>query len=727
VNDSTGGTISAGNGSTVSLQTSTIIGGTLASTGTGVIQTAATDRGSLLDGATAPLTLSATFNITNNAYLYVQGTIDNTGTINVQSGGNDTRLRMDANTVFTGGGPIVMSDNTNNSIDANSAGLSLTNVSSTISGAGNIGQGDLLLINDTAGVIDATGANALTLDTASYTVANSGLIEATGSGGLLIYYSTVNDSTGGTITAGNGSTVTLQSSTIIGGTLSSTGTGSFQINDRGSTLDGLTSTVTNAATFDVTNDEYLYIEGTIDNTGSINLVSSGNDTRLRLAANTVLTGNGVIFLNGNSNNTFEGASTGLTLTNDGNTLEGSGSLFGGNSLIFDNGKGGVVDANGAAALVLSTPGSTLTNAGTLEGTGSGGLIISSTTIAGTGGTILAGAGSSVTLTSSTVTGGFMDTAATGQITIGNGSTVTLDGVTSDAGTILVDGAASVTSLIFDKNASLTGGGTLELSASKNNIVVGTKASVTLTNVNDTIEGAGKLGDNKLILVNDATGVIDADSKLGLVIGTKTNTIINAGLIEATGKGDKGTITSVVNNTGTLEADFGTLTINAVVVGSGRAVIDDGTLNFGASVAENIAFTGTTGKLSLADSLGYTGQISGFSTKGRTSLDLKDVGFVSSTEATFSGTASGGVLTVTDGTHTAHINLVGNYLNSTFVASSDGDGGVKVVDPAPQVPSTHALVAAMASLGAAPAGAGPSAAANPTSGVATLVAPPRHAG
>ena len=48
--------------------------------------------------------------------------------------------------------------------------------------------------------------------------------------------------------------------------------------------------------------------------------------------------------------------------------------------------------------------------------------------------------------------------------------------------------------------------------------------------------------------------------------------------------------------------------------------------------------------------------------------------------TYSGSSSGGTLTVTDGTHTAKIALLGNYLASTFVTSSDGHGGTAVVDP-----------------------------------------------
>ena len=49
----------------------------------------------------------------------------------------------------------------------------------------------------------------------------------------------------------------------------------------------------------------------------------------------------------------------------------------------------------------------------------------------------------------------------------------------------------------------------------------------------------------------------------------------------------------------------------------------------------------------------------------------------------------GILSVSDGTHTANIALLGNYMASSFVASSDGHGGTSVVDPpggsASQVP------------------------------------------
>jgi len=130
------------------------------------------------------------------------------------------------------------------------------------------------------------------------------------------------------------------------------------------------------------------------------------------------------------------------------------------------------------------------------------------------------------------------------------------------------------------------------------------------------------------------------------------------------------------------------------------VINAGTLDFASSFVENVAFSSSTGELELANSQSYSGTITGFSKTGGTSLDLRDIAFVGAGEATYTGTKSGGVLTVADGTHTATITLVGNYAN-TFAASSDGKGGVIVVyspAEAPHAPSAQAFVSAMAGMG-----------------------------
>ena len=61
-----------------------------------------------------------------------------------------------------------------------------------------------------------------------------------------------------------------------------------------------------------------------------------------------------------------------------------------------------------------------------------------------------------------------------------------------------------------------------------------------------------------------------------------------------------------------------------------------------------------------------------------------------------GNTTAGVLSVSDGTHTAEILLLGNYTKSSFVASSDGSGGTIVVDPTRR-PSPPAFAAAMAAI------------------------------
>jgi len=155
----------------------------------------------------------------------------------------------------------------------------------------------------------------------------------------------------------------------------------------------------------------------------------------------------------------------------------------------------------------------------------------------------------------------------------------------------------------------------------------------------------------------------------------------------------------------IEAHGGTLTVTGAVTGKGHAVIAGGTLSFGSSFNERVVFSKTSGTLELAQSQAYTAAITGFSTAGGTFLDLKDISFVSASEATFSGTSTSGILTVSDGTHTAHIHLNGDYLSSTFVCARDGHHGVIIHDPAPAAlhPAPAAFAQAMAALSHAPPG------------------------
>ena len=93
----------------------------------------------------------------------------------------------------------------------------------------------------------------------------------------------------------------------------------------------------------------------------------------------------------------------------------------------------------------------------------------------------------------------------------------------------------------------------------------------------------------------------------------------------------------------------------------------------------VVFAGSSGTLVIQDSQAFQGEVSGLS--GSDTIDLADIAFNAATQATFVGTASGGTLTVSNGTETAKIALTGDYLSSTWSLSNDGDGGTNVVDPA----------------------------------------------
>ncbi len=320
----------------------------------------------------------------------------------------------------------------------------------------------------------------------------------------------------------------------------------------------------------------------------------------------------------------------------------------------------------------------------------------------------------------------------------NNQAATLQGVTLSIAHIAIGGTAAKLSgtvannssiavsspgvAIANAGVSLTGTGSITLSSTAK--ITGNSATATLTNVSNKIYGAGQLGGGKMTLVNAAGGLIDGNQATGLTIDTGAATIANAGLIESAGSGLL-TIKSAVNNTGTLYASGGTLIANGAVTGAGKVTIANGLADFVSTLANNVTFTATsTGTLELNKSQTYTGSISGFSKTGANFLDLADIAFTAgTTKATYSGTTTSGVLTVTDGTHTSKINLTGNYTTSTFVLASDGHGGTLIHDPAKATASAitpparrdltppAAFIGAMAGLGSGGAatslaGAGP---------------------
>jgi hypothetical protein len=106
-----------------------------------------------------------------------------------------------------------------------------------------------------------------------------------------------------------------------------------------------------------------------------------------------------------------------------------------------------------------------------------------------------------------------------------------------------------------------------------------------------------------------------------------------------------------------------------------------------------------GTLQLDDSAHFGGLVAGFAQPDL--LDLVDIAFNSgTTSATWVQSGTNGTLTVTDGTHTAHLTLLGQYVASQFHVGSDGQGGTVVTDPPPgDMPMVQPAAALLSTSGA----------------------------
>ncbi len=207
------------------------------------------------------------------------------------------------------------------------------------------------------------------------------------------------------------------------------------------------------------------------------------------------------------------------------------------------------------------------------------------------------------------------------------------------------------------------------------MITGTVSDVTLTNVDNTISGAGHLGDSVMILVNQ--GTIIATGTNSLEIDTGANTIVNSGTLEATGSGGL-VIESNVDNSGLLWANGGNIAVHGSVTG-GTALMDGtATIEFGAAASTNVTFdAGATGTLKLVNSFDFSGIVSGFNQNDH--VDLLDMAFGAGTAASYveNQAGTGGTLSVTDGAHTVNIALLGQYSADDFTVAADSTTGTLV--------------------------------------------------
>jgi len=153
---------------------------------------------------TPALLNTETLTINDGAMLPLSGIITNTGTISLDSTRNEAHLELIQNGItLQGGGQVVLSDSDENLISGTAPSVTLTNMDNTISGTGQLGAGQMTLINN--GTITAIGTHALVVDTGTNVVTNAGTLEAIGSGGLILNSDIVNSG----LIWGNGGNITI--------------------------------------------------------------------------------------------------------------------------------------------------------------------------------------------------------------------------------------------------------------------------------------------------------------------------------------------------------------------------------------------------------------------------------------------------------------------------------------------------------------------------------------
>ena len=146
---------------------------------------------------------------------------------------------------------------------------------------------------------------------------------------------------------------------------------------------------------------------------------------------------------------------------------------------------------------------------------------------------------------------------------------------------------------------------------------------------------------------------------------------------------------------------GNLDFASYVTGNGTFTIDAGaTLEFDGLVSTGsvVSFAASTGTLIIEQSASFQGEVSGILASG----DVLDLGGLLSngnivatqagdtfqTSASYDSVHGTTLLTVTDATHgqSTFLTLAGDYSTSTWSATSDGHGGVDIVDPPAAAPS-----------------------------------------
>ena len=704
-----------------------------------------TNRNTLTIGAPATLTILSPTTVTNSGgsgFINNSGSLVNSGTVvnasfgTLNNGGtltNNNTLINELGGQFSNSGTldnfgtldnrisgfIVNTGNLNNQ----SGGFIINDLSSTIENDHSIGN-----------LAGATFSNSGTLNGSGIFV-NSGTVDNSGQLNNVVFNlgGTINN-TGGSIRLGDGSD-------IVGGTLGGaagavllTGAGATATLDGSNNLGFGALTIRGTYTGDV--GTTTNILGTINNQGNLQVNSGGLDTHLTLTGNTILQGGGTVTLvnvGGGLISVIDVATSGLTLTNVDNTIQGAGRIFGVNLV---NQAGGTINANVAGQslefTVISHP---LINAGLMEATGGGTLFVGPSSsddrvsIDNSGGTIVANGGT-VRLNLADVTGGTITASnggiinllatvfggtlnnvsgtlgtgmqggatldgstAAGAVTIQGtytndvGSTTNILGTINNQGNLQVNSGGLDTHLTLTGNTILQGGGAVTLAnvgGVGQTIINAAPGGATLTNVDNTIQGAGLI-DFTVILVNQSGGTINANVA-GQSLGLSGNSFINAGLLEATGGGTlniSGAVGAFIDNRGgTIAANGGNVVLLLLsVTGGAITASNGGIINLLATTVFGGTLNNVSGTLVTGTGRGGSATLDGSTAAGAVTIQGTYTSDVGSTTNILGTINNQGNLQVNSGGLDTHLTLNGNTIlqggGAVTLANLGGSGVARI--------------------------------------------------
>lgn len=510
--DNTNGTIQALGGSFVNLRdNATIIGGTLTTkdlTGNGgVIQ-------SINTATLQDLTNNGFVRLQDNTSMQLVGAIIDNGIIQINSGGNNTDLRISGGDVtLNGNGTITASNTLANRIYSNGTGNeTLTNgASHTIEGTMQLGlnfmnfvnqgllnsnQSNLIVdptstaLNDTTGVFRASNGATLTLTGGTYTnngtyeALNGSLIQMNGDAALTNYDSGTMTLTGGTyraVSTGNQATLNLNIGQIVNNAATIILDGVMtSIHTSDNTTDALMNFVNNATAgvFTIQNGRNFDRTNPFTNAGLVNIGTADSTfTAVQFDLSGTLTGLGALTTSGPLNWTAGTMSAaGTTNTNGAFNIStnankflsartinaaaktnwlGSDIISIGDGAIFNNLVSGTFNAQANQSMTFSGSGAngTFNNLGLFNKTGAG-----TTTAIGAifnnSGMVSINSGTLSLGAGGTDTGGFVD--ASGAALTFNGGTHALNNGSSVTGAGAVNFTAGIANFASGSSYGITG-------------------------------------------------------------------------------------------------------------------------------------------------------------------------------------------------------------------------------------------------------------------------------